>query len=254
MPDAAPTAPDARLILAERSVPRYTSYPTAPHFSDAVDDTLAASWLAELDADLPLSLYLHVPFCRELCHYCGCATKAVRRAEPVLHYLDGLIHEITLVAGATRARRVEHLHWGGGSPQTLGEAGLSRALEALDRAFSLGHLVEHAIELDPRTLPRGIERRLAGLAVNRASLGVQDFDPTVQAAIGRVQPIDVVRAAVDRLRAAGIGAINFDLMYGLPLQTVDGVIRSAETAAAMRPSRIALFGYAHVPWMRKHQT
>jgi oxygen-independent coproporphyrinogen III oxidase len=245
---------EQRLVLAERAVPRYTSYPTAPHFSDAVRPATVEGWLGELTPETSLSLYLHIPYCREICLYCGCATKATRRQEPVDKYLDVLLREVVLVAERTAAQRVTHVHWGGGSPSILGEAGFARAVEALARAFDLSAPREHAIELDPRHVDRALARTLAAGGVNRVSFGAQDFAPHVQAAIGRAQSIDVVRASVERVRDAGISAVNLDLMYGLPLQTIADVERSAEIAVAMAPGRIALFGYAHVPWMRKHQT
>jgi oxygen-independent coproporphyrinogen-3 oxidase len=245
---------EQRLVLAERAVPRYTSYPTAPHFSEAVGPGTAERWLGELSTGTSLSLYLHVPYCREICLYCGCATKATRRQEPVDKYLDVLLREVALAAERTAARRVAHVHWGGGSPSILGEAGFAKAVEALARAFDLSAPREHAIELDPRQVDRGLVRALGAGGVNRVSFGAQDFSPHVQAAIGRVQSVDLVRASVDWAREAGIEAINLDLMYGLPKQTIADVERSAEIAASMAPGRIALFGYAHVPWMRKHQT
>lgn len=251
---AAEAAIDQRLVLAERAVPRYTSYPTAPHFSEAVRADTVERWLGEIAPETELSLYLHVPYCREICLYCGCATKATRRQEPVDKYLDVLLKEIALVAERTAAKRVAHIHWGGGSPSILGPTGFARALEALAARFDLSASREHAIELDPRHVDQGFARALAAGGVNRVSFGAQDFAPHVQAAIGRIQSVDVVHRSVDFVRDAGIGAINLDLMYGLPEQTIADVERSAAIAADLRPGRIALFGYAHVPWMRKHQT
>lgn len=242
-----------RLILAERAVPRYTSYPTAPHFHGGVEAGTAAAWLAALPAQASLSLYLHVPYCAAMCSYCGCHTKVTRRREPIDAYIAALLTEIDLLARATTARRVTHLHWGGGTPGMLGAEGLQRVFTALAMRFDLSGLREHAIELDPRGLDDAMVRALAAMRVSRASLGVQDFNADVQRAIGRVQPFDVVAGAVARLRAAGITALNLDLIYGLPLQGRDGLERSLILAHALAPSRIALFGYAHVPWMRKHQ-
>ncbi len=242
-----------RLILAERAVPRYTSYPTAPHFHAGVEAWTAAEWLAALPASATLSLYLHVPYCAAMCSYCGCHTKVTRRREPIDAYITALLSEIDLLARATPARWVTHLHWGGGTPGMLGPEGLQRVFAALAMRFDLSGLREHAIELDPRGLDDAMVRALAAMRVSRASLGVQDFNADVQRAIGRVQPFDVVAGAVSRLRAAGITALNLDLIYGLPLQGRDGLERSLILAHALAPSRIALFGYAHVPWMRKHQ-
>lgn len=243
----------ASLILAERSVPRYTSYPTAPHFSPAVTAGVAETWLSELSPDATLSLYLHVPFCTAICTYCGCHTKAVRRAAPIDDYTDVLEAEIALLAKRTRARRVTHIHWGGGTPSLLGAERLLRLKAAIDAHFDLSTIVEHAIELDPRTVTKRLAEGLASIKVTRVSLGVQDFNDHVQRAIGRVQPVETVERAVAHLRKAGIEAINIDLMYGLPTQSEDDVRRTAARAAGMRPSRLAIFGYAHVPWMKKHQ-
>ena len=242
-----------KLALAERRVPRYTSYPTAPHFSELVGRETYSAWLGDLPREASLSLYLHVPFCTELCHYCGCNTKAVRRRAPVEDYARLLETEIDLLAAVVRNRRVVHFHWGGGTPSILGSAAIGRIVERLAATFDLSSLHEHAIELDPRSLTPSLALALARIGITRASLGVQDFSPHVQQAIGRIQSFDQVTRAVGALRDAGIEEINFDLMYGLPHQTVDDVIRTAELAASLAPSRLALFGYAHVPWFKTHQ-
>jgi oxygen-independent coproporphyrinogen-3 oxidase len=242
-----------KLALAERRVPRYTSYPTAPHFSESVGRETYSSWLGDLPREASLSLYLHVPFCTELCHYCGCNTKAVRRRAPVEDYARLLETEVDLLAAAVRNRRVVHVHWGGGTPSILGSAAIGRIVERLAGTFDLSALHEHAIELDPRSLTPNLALALARIGITRASLGVQDFSPHVQQAIGRIQSFDQVARAAGALRDAGIEEVNFDLMYGLPHQTVDDVIRTAELAASLAPSRLALFGYAHVPWFKTHQ-
>jgi oxygen-independent coproporphyrinogen-3 oxidase len=240
------------LALAESKVPRYTSYPTAPHFSAAVTAATYAQWLAALPDDATLSLYIHVPFCTELCHYCGCNTRAVRKREPVEAYAERLADEIALL-GDVKGRRLTHLHWGGGTPSILGPALLETIAARLASLFDLSELKEHAIELDPRRLDQPLVRSLRAIGVTRASLGVQDVSPAVQHAIGRVQPFDMVERAAEWLRAAGIEALNVDLMYGLPLQSTREVSRSAELAASLSPQRLALFGYAHVPWFKTHQ-
>jgi oxygen-independent coproporphyrinogen III oxidase len=242
------------LILAERNVPRYTSYPTAPHFSPAVGSDIYSEWLAALPGDSRLSLYLHVPYCENICLYCGCLTKAVRKRDPIDVYAGRLAAEISLLGTALPARRVAHLHWGGGTPSILGTQHLSDIMDKVAATFDLSDIHEHAIELDPRRMSPAFVRTLARIGVNRASLGVQDFTPHVQNAIGRVQSFELVRDSTALLRDAGIERINMDLMYGLPRQTVADVVRSAELAASLRPQRLALFGYAHVPWFRRHQT
>lgn len=245
--------PAAHLELAERAVPRYTSYPTAPHFGPAVDGETCRRWLGALSPCDDLSLYLHVPFCAAMCAYCGCHTKVVRREEPIRAYQRRLIAEIDLVAGATPARKVRHIHWGGGTPSMLGAEGLAAVVERLGLRFALEPGHEHAIELDPRQVTGALADALARMGVTRASLGVQDLNDHVQKAIGRVQPLAVVEAAVAALRRAGIGAVAFDLMYGLPHQSDADLITTVTLAGTLRPDRIALFGYAHVPWFKTHQ-
>lgn len=239
--------------LAEQTVPRYTSYPTAPHFTPAIDADTYGSWLAELPHGATLSLYTHVPFCAVLCHYCGCHTKIVRRRDPIEVYADRLEEEIALVAERTGRKKVLHAHWGGGTPSMLGPERLLRIAERMRGAFDFSDVREHAIELDPRQVRRATVRALVEIGVNRASLGVQDFSPHVQQAIGRIQPLGIVADAVSVLHDAGIRNINIDLMYGLPKQTERDVRRSVALADSLQPQRLALFGYAHVPWFKANQ-
>jgi len=242
------------LKYATRSVPRYTSYPTAPHFDASVDGAIYAGWLGALGVETPVSIYLHVPYCRAICHYCGCHTKAALRDDPVIDYAEGLVAEIALVAKAIgRRQKVSHIHWGGGTPSLLPIPSFRAVADALKTAFDILPSVEHAIELDPRTVTPELAAALAEAGVTRASLGVQDFDARVQESIGRIQPLETVAAAVEALRGAGIAAINFDLMYGLPHQTAETIRHTIELTHGFAPSRIALFGYAHVPWFKKHQ-
>ncbi len=242
------------LKYATRSVPRYTSYPTAPHFGDGVDGATLAAWLAALPDDRPLSIYLHVPYCRAICHYCGCHTKAALRDDPVIDYAQGLVQEIGLVAAAIGRRLpVGHIHWGGGTPSLLPVESFRAVVAKLNESFDILPIAEHAMELDPRTVTKALAAALAEAGITRASLGVQDFDAKVQKAIGRIQPIETVTAAVEALRGAGIAAINFDLMYGLPHQSAETIRNTVALAHGFGPSRIALFGYAHVPWFKKHQ-
>lgn len=245
---------DSRLLkYADRNTPRYTSYPTAPHFVSAVDCRVYADWLGELEPDASVSLYLHTPYCRQMCWYCGCHAFAAKRDEPIAEFVSMLQREIATVAALSGARGVREIHWGGGTPNILSPARFLRLHTALADAFDLSGLERHAIEIDPRLLTS--QQTLAYVAggVNRASLGVQDFDERVQEAIGRVQSFDLVARAVGLLRAEGIEAVSFDLMYGLPFQTRDSVVRTAELAASLRPVRFSVFGYAHVPWFKSRQ-
>lgn len=242
------------LSHALRNVPRYTSYPTAPHFHTGVTGETYSGWLDSLTTADTLSLYLHVPFCRELCHYCGCHTKATRKDAPLKAYAATLAREIGLTGEHIgQAGPVRHIHWGGGTPSLLPREGLIELTGLMRVLFDFAPDLEHAIELDPRLVSPALADTLATIGINRASLGVQDFDPDVQKAIGRVQPYDVVARAVDHLRTAGLTDLNFDLMYGLPDQTVDTILDTVSKTLSLAPGRIALFGYAHVPWMRRHQ-
>jgi oxygen-independent coproporphyrinogen III oxidase len=239
---------------AEQQVPRYTSYPTAPHFTPRIGHEAFANWLARIPASGRMSLYVHVPFCRRLCHYCGCTTTITSRYGPVETFLDVLKKEIRLVASIMTARPVvTHLHLGGGTPTILAPADLAGLRDRLADGFAIGPETEFAVEIDPRTLDDARVAALARCGVTRASLGVQDFDYGVQRAINRIQPYEVVRTAVERLRGAGIANINFDLIYGLPQQTAGTMAATIDKVASLAPDRIALFGYAHVPWMKRHQ-
>ena len=239
---------------AVKSVPRYTSYPTVPHFTEAVGAADYADWLAQLDVSEPVSLYLHVPFCKQLCWYCGCNMKLAKRADPVTQYARMLMREIRLIARLLPARMtISHLHWGGGTPTALAPDELERAMEVVREHFDFAAGAELAIESDPRTLSNEMIDRIGRLGFTRASFGVQEFNPKVQAAINRVQPPEMVRRAVEGLRGAGVRGLNFDLIFGLPHQSVETLIETVRLCAGLQPDRIALFGYAHVPWMARKQ-
>ena len=245
---------DPRYIShAARQAPRYTSYPTAPNFTKAVNHDLFGRWLGELSAVPALSLYLHVPYCRQICWYCGCNTYAAKRDEPVGDFVDAVLREIELIGERTSARRVRELHWGGGTPNILSPAQFARIHHHLGFWFDIDADARHSVEIDPRCLTDEHAAAFAEANVTRASIGAQDFNAHVQQAIGRVQPAELVAAAIERLRAASIGEISMDLMYGLPRQSIGDLLRSVRTAASMQPQRIALFGYAHVPWFKRRQ-
>jgi oxygen-independent coproporphyrinogen III oxidase len=239
--------------MLERAVPRYTSYPTAPNFNSTVDANVYGRWLADLSGKSTLSIYLHVPYCRDLCLYCGCNTKATHKSKPIEIYAKLIAEEIGLVAHHTGRRKVTHMHWGGGTPSIFGVDQLKFVAAELSRHFDLSAVREHAIELDPRYLTPAIARTLRDIGINRASFGVQDFSPLVQQAVGRIQPFNLVKDAIAMLREFGIDSINLDLMYGLPRQTTSDLRQTAILAHALQPNRIAVFGYAHVPWFRPQQ-
>jgi len=247
-------SPDTFARYAAMRVPRYTSYPTAPNFSPAVDQSEYRRWLRSLPADEAVSLYLHIPFCWQMCWYCGCHTSVTRRQAPVGRYAATLVREIALVASELGSRlRTGHIHWGGGSPTLLTPENVKLIHGALKEAFSLDPQAENAVEIDPRTLTSELASAFALAGVNRASLGVQTFDAKVQAAINRVQGFELTAAAVGMLRERGIPAINFDLIYGLPFQTVRSCLDTVEQAVRLQPNRFAVFGYAHVPSFKAHQ-
>lgn len=235
-------------------VPRYTSYPTAPHFHTGIDGAVFDRWLSEADLSKPVSLYVHVPFCIKLCWYCGCNTEIVKSDQPVKNYLELLLKEIDRTASKLSGRaKVSHLHFGGGSPNMLSADAFHQVMDALESRFDFLSDAERAIELDPRGLQRDRVAAYAARGFSRASIGVQDLDPDVQKAIHRIQPLSLVTRTVEWLRADGINAINFDLLYGLPRQTVATIEKTVAASLALDPARIALFGYAHVPWMKKYQ-
>ncbi len=242
------------LAKYDRRVPRYTSYPTALQFAPTVGTKVYRGWLATLDPELPLSLYVHIPFCDSLCWFCGCHTKIVWRYEPIAAYLELLLREVDRVADLLDGRRkVCHVHLGGGTPTILEPVDMERLFARLRARFDLLPGADIAVESDPREFNRDLVRAMARVGVNRASLGLQDVNPQVQRAVNRVQSMDETKRVADSLRAAGIGSINIDLMYGLPYQTVARVLTTVEAVLSLKPERICLFGYAHVPWMKRHQ-
>lgn len=235
-------------------MPRYTSYPTAPHFTPAVTTEQHAAWLQQVPAGEPVSLYLHVPFCRVLCWYCGCHTRLTRDQGRIDAYQSLLEAELELVAANLDGRPpLTHLHWGGGTPTTLRPEGFAALMAAARRHFSFAPDAELAVEIDPRTVGDAMLDALAASGINRASLGVQSFDEAVQRAINRLQSFAVTEGAIEGLRRRGIERINIDLIYGLPRQTVASCVDTVSQVARLRPDRIAIFGYAHVPGFKKQQ-
>ncbi|MBS0967061.1 oxygen-independent coproporphyrinogen III oxidase [Acetobacter okinawensis] len=236
------------------NLPRYTSYPTAASFSDAVGAQDVESWLRTLPADLPVSLYFHVPFCDELCRFCGCNTSVMRHEDGRVAYGDLLREEMRRVVALTGEQRVvHHLQFGGGTPTTLPPASLRQLMRAVRTFFRFADHAELAMEMDPRHVPQGYPALLGDLGFNRISLGVQDLDEKVQQACGRLQSFEQTQSCIDQVRAAGITGVNIDLIYGLPYQTVDSVGETARRIALLRPDRLAVFGYAHIPWKQKRQ-
>ncbi len=238
----------------DQPAPRYTSYPTAPHFNNTVDETVYRQWLTELDTDHNLSLYFHIPFCQEMCWFCGCHTKIVKRYDPIHRYIDSLRAELNLTVRSLPSQfSVQHIHWGGGSPNLLSCSDYMHMMDSINKKFHIAGDAEIAVELDPRTAMDSYIKALAASGVNRVSIGVQDFNPRVQAAINRYQTFEATERVVNRLRDQDIKEVSIDLLYGLPFQTIDTILETVEQTLCLRPSRISLFGYAHVPWIKKHQ-
>jgi oxygen-independent coproporphyrinogen-3 oxidase len=246
--------PDLAACYGQERLPRYTSYPTAPHFSGTIGPETYAEWLKAVPRHASASLYLHVPFCRSMCWYCGCHTTIARRDEPISVYAAALRCELDLVSRRIERRmKVDHIHFGGGTPTIMAPELFLDLIGAIRHAFFVLPSAEIAIEIDPRTLMGRMVEALGLAGVNRASLGVQSFDPIVQRAINRVQSFEETTEAVTSLRRSGIAGINFDLIYGLPYQTVASCLDTVRRCVELRPDRFSVFGYAHVPSFKKHQ-
>lgn len=242
----------ATLAAYDRPVPRYTSYPTAAQFDAAVGPRQHADWLRDLDGAVA-SLYLHVPFCRELCWYCACHTMAMRRPDTFDAYADALTEELLRIREMAPGLRLDAVQWGGGTPSQLGPGRLRTIGRRIANLFDRRSGAETSLELDPRHCSGAIAEAIAEIGITRISLGVQDFDPAVQQAINRIQSFETTATAIGMLRGEGIRHFNIDLVYGLPRQTLEGLERTLDLALELSPSRFAVFGYAHVPWMKPHQ-
>ncbi len=238
--------------------PRYTSYPTADRFVEAFGPEQYRSALAQRSTGIgggtPLSLYVHIPFCESVCYYCACNKIITRHHDRAVPYLDALQREVSLHLEALGgAQTASQLHLGGGSPTFLSDDELSRLMQVLRGAFRIVPGAEMSIEVDPRTVDTGRLQHLARLGFNRLSFGVQDFDPDVQKAVHRVQPYESVAALMASAREAGFESINVDLIYGLPKQNPASFARTIERVCGLRPDRIALYAYAHLPQRFKPQ-
>ena len=245
---------DLRLRYAQERLPRYTSYPASPHFTTDVGAGTYAAWLRALPKGATGSLYLHVPFCRAMCWYCGCHTSITKHDAPIRDYVSVLRREIDLVSGRLEnPPLVRHVHFGGGTPTIMAPEAFRDLVSLLRARFPFDADAELAIEIDPRTLSAEMTAAIGEAGVTRASLGVQSFDPVVQVAIGRQQSFEATARAVQGLRAVGVRGINLDLVYGLPHQSVASCIETVRLCLELRPERFAAFGYAHVPSFKKHQ-
>lgn len=253
-PETCELRPDLTASLGE-NVPRYTSYPTAPHFHAGIDDMVVRGWLQTIGAGDEISLYLHIPYCDKLCWFCACHTKQTRHYAPVASFLRSLHSEIETVAELLSGKgRVRAVHFGGGSPTMLTPDDLVALGRRLRAEFEFLADATVSVEIEPNDIDEARLDALAQIGMTRASLGVQDFDPRVQKAINREQSFLQTKQVVDGVRSRGTKSVNLDLLYGLPHQTLQSIATTVEQALTLAPDRVALFGYAHVPWFKKHQT
>ncbi len=244
----------AKLGLFDAKVPRYTSYPTAPQFHNDVDPARFSDWISKIKPHSSISLYIHVPFCRRLCWFCACRTQGTQSDSPVRAYLKVLKTEIEMLGrilpeGVTLSR----LHWGGGTPTLLAPDMMAELAAAVADIAPFSPGAEFSVEIDPNEIDEPRLDALAAAGMNRASVGVQDFDAEIQKTIGRIQSYEITRDAIEMIRARGIHSLNADILYGLPHQTQERMTQSVQKLLSLNPDRVALYGYAHVPWMAKRQ-
>ncbi|MFB6264243.1 MAG: oxygen-independent coproporphyrinogen III oxidase [Bradymonadaceae bacterium] len=247
------TVPRELLEKYDRPVPRYTSYPTALHFDESVDGRAAVDRLDSRSSSGPVSLYFHVPFCEKLCWYCACNRVIERDTSVAGPYVDALLDEMDLKREWIGDRPVVQIHFGGGTPTFLPPDEIRRLGAAIHSRFDVAGDAEISVEIDPRACDAERIGALAEAGFNRASIGVQDHDPEVQEAIHREQPYETTRRTVERLREAGFGSINFDVIYGLPHQTVDSFAGTLDDLVELGADRVAVYSYAHVPWKNPAQ-
>jgi oxygen-independent coproporphyrinogen III oxidase len=253
---AFPRVSDALLRKLDVPVPRYTSYPTAPVWTDAIGPAAYAEALtrAGKDTAAPLSLYVHIPFCRERCSFCGCNVAIARSTATAEPYLGSLAREMDSVAALLQGRRtLSQIHWGGGTPTFLEERQIEWLWRAINARFRVLPDAEVAVEIDPKVTSRSQLALLRSIGFNRLSMGVQDLDPRVQQAISRIQTPEETREMLETARALGFRGINFDLIYGLPRQTPGSWSRTLQQVLEMRPDRMAVYAFAHVPDVRPNQ-
>jgi len=245
------------LARYDRPGPRYTSYPTAPVWTEAFgpasyEERLRAAGQRQGE---PLSLYVHVPYCASMCWYCGCSVVISKDQDKIDGYVDHVLKEAELVRRHLGAERpvLQH-HWGGGTPTALSPAAIERLFAGLTRLFPMAPGAEVSVEVDPRVTTREHLQALAACGCTRLSMGVQDLDPKVQQAIHRIQPLEVTARLIGHARELGFQSINLDLVYGLPHQDVTSFQHTLQLVHGLLPDRIACYSYAHVPWLKKHQT
>ena len=241
-------------LVPDYSVPRYTSYPTAPNFHDKINNDTYESWLKKLDKNKKISLYIHIPFCSSLCYFCACNTSVVNKYKPIENYVNLLLREIEILGEKLESKfNVSHIHFGGGTPSILKGAELWLIMQSIKKRFNILKDCKIAMEIDPRFFKQNLTIILNDCGFDRISIGVQDFSQDVQTLINRKQSFEITKETINHLRENNISNINIDLIYGLPKQTVQTFTETLEKINTLRPDRISAFGYAHVPWMKKHQ-
>lgn len=240
--------------LFDTNAPRYTSYPTAPIFQPKVGSENTVAWMAAISPGSEVSLYVHVPFCRRLCWFCACRTQGTTNDTPLKSYVKTLIAELALwKQHLPQGLALSRLHWGGGTPTILTPDQIIALSNAIFALLPMARDGIFSVEIDPNEIDEARITALARAGMNRASIGVQDFDPKIQASIGRLQSFDATAQVIANLRKVGIGSINSDILFGLPLQTTQSLSTSVAQLLSLRPDRVALYGYAHVPWMSRRQ-
>ncbi len=247
--------PNILELIPNYTVPRYTSYPTAPNFTEKINNYKYTLWLKKIKKSEKISLYIHVPFCSSLCYFCACHTTVVNKYNPVKHYVNYLLKEIDIIRKIIGKRlKVSHIHFGGGSPSILKKQEIKLLMNSIKKKFKIEKNSEIAMEIDPTSVSKkNLIANLKNFFFNRVSIGVQDFSPEVQKIINRKQTFKQTKELIDYLKLNGIANINIDLVYGFPKQTKKSFIKTLKKIHSLNPERISIFGYAHVPWMKKSQ-
>ena len=241
-------------LVPDHPIPRYTSYPTAPNFNNTINGKKYSSWLKKIKSSEKVSLYVHIPFCNSLCYFCGCHTIATKKYDPIERYVNFLVKEIYLLSSKIKFKPlVSHIHFGGGTPSILKPKDLRTIMNTIKKKFKILEKCEIAMEVDPRYFNFNLINVLKKYNFNRMSIGIQDFSKTVQKNINRKQSFKSTKDLIESFRINGINKINIDLMYGLPYQSELSFLSTLGKVVSLKPDCISIFGYAHVPWMKKRQ-
>jgi oxygen-independent coproporphyrinogen-3 oxidase len=236
------------------NTPRYTSYPTAPNFNQEINARIYDKWLSNIENDSDISLYIHIPFCKQLCWFCGCTTKASNYYQQITSYVQLLLKEIELLAGKVNFKaQISDIHFGGGSPTILIPSDFTQIIDTIKQNFLISPNLQSSIEIDPRNVDSRKITFYGKSKIDRVSIGIQDFNYNTQMAINRFQSFEMIEDVFNELRKNKINNINVDLIYGLPYQTRQSMLETVNKVLKLNPNRIALFSYAHIPHIKKHQ-